>query len=268
MKRIFLACLAAVLALALVGCDGAAVPEQMGDSSVVESQEPVLPTESVDVKSRTITFTEEDAQSLRDYLGVHTYMIFYQMMDNGIEGQSVYSSTRYTLAVNVTQKVHSLSMKYITVSGIDREGVGYSLYSDGTSTLISEDGAWVEAPEGYESLAWDLSRFHNTLDVYNYLLHDLELPVGKDGTAVGGYWTFEWSEPAVDSLLVGLKYDELLNADYKFTFREVDDHIAPDSVTVRVGYIVDEVQYYVESTIQINSVGDTKIAMPKVGDKS
>lgn len=270
MKKFMLVFLVCAQVFLLCACNqGVDVP---GDSSAEvsdnsqESNAP--PVETVPVTIEPITFTEDHKESMEEYLRGCKYVSFMQEMENGIEGQAVYSTTRYSLSVNVEQKVQSISMRYITVEGVNREGVGYKIYSDGEQTIVSEDGVWVEAGEGYDTLAWDLSQFSNALDVFNYLMHDVELPIDKEGTSTGEYWTIEFTEPADDSLLAGLEYDSLVDAKYTFKFRYVDDTVRPDSVTIRVGYIVADVQYYVESTIQMNSFGNTPISMPKIGTNS
>lgn len=247
-------------------------PVVTGDSSAEPSQteqstpEPA-PIETTPVEYKPITLTEEHIENMQEFLRGCKYVSFMQTMENGYEGQAVYSTTRYSLSVNVEQNVHSISMRYITVDGINREGVGYKIYSDGNQIMVSEDGEWKEADSSYEVLIWDLSSFDNALDVFEYLMHDVQLPVGVEGISTGEFWTFEFTEPADDSILAGIEYDNLLDATYKFTFRNVSDTIRPDSVSVRVGYEIAETQYYVESVIQMNSFGNTKIAMPKVGAK-
>lgn len=263
MKRfkLILLCMALLL---LTACDKAEVEPSEG---VVSDS----PTESVEVSAEPVledvTFTAEHEQSMRDYLSTRTYMIFSQSMDNGIQGQSSYSTTRYSLSVNVEQKIQSLTMRYIIVNGLSHDGVGYSIYSNPDRTIVSEDGVWKEATSEYSNLAWDLSNFDNDLDVYDYLMNGLGLPIGRTGTSYDNYWTFEWTEPADDSLLIGLEYDELLDASFKYTFRYVKDTVVPNSVTVRVGYKIEDVQYYVESVIQFSSIGNTLIAMPEIGSE-
>lgn len=265
MKRIELLLLSMLMVL-LVGCESTIDVESEQPSGVVS--EAPAPTQTPPVEVIDFIFTDSHEKLMKDFLSGCKYMIFSQTMSNGIEGQSVYSTTRYTLSVNVEQKVQSQTMRYLVVNGISHEGVGYSLYSDGDYTIVNEDGVWVEASDMYKMQVWDLSSFDNDLDVYMYLLHDLKLPVGVVGTAAGEWWTFEWTEPATDSLVVGLNYDQLLDATYKYTFRNKSGTVLPDSVSVRVGYIVEDVQYYMESVVQISSIGNTSIVMPKVGEKA
>lgn len=260
----------AVMLTVLAGCttpEQPVVSDEPSNVPVVNDIEE--PTESsTPVTIEPITFTEEHKQSLIDYLKSCSYVSFTQTMDNGLDGQAVYSTTRYSLSVNTEQKVHSITMRYIEVNGISREGVGYKMITDGDKIMVSENGVWAEADGVYETVAWDLSQFENTWDVFSYLLRDVELPVGAEGTNSDGYWSFEFSEEASDTLLTGIEYDELLGADYKFTFRDKDGVVRPDSVTVRVGYKIAEVDYYVSSTIQLNGFGNTKIAMPEIGQQA
>lgn len=263
MKRFKLVLLCMALLL-LTACDKEEVVPSEG---VVSGQPDVSADVSAEPVREEITFTAEHEKSMRDYLSTRTYMIFSQSMDNGIQGQSSYSTTRYSLSVNVEQKIQSLTMRYIIVNGMSHEGVGYSIYSNADKTIVSEDGVWKEATSEYSNLAWDLSNFDNDLDIYDYLMNGLELPIGHVGVSYDDYWTFEWKEPADDSLLVGLEYDELLEASFKYTFRYVKETVVPNSVTVRVGYKIEDVQYYVESVIQFSSIGNTLIAMPEIGSK-
>lgn len=269
MKKMFVVWLCGMM-IVLLACCSQNEPGSSDDPGVDSSTEPVVvtPNESEPVEIKPIVFSEEHKASIENYLRDCKYMSFMQNMENGIQGQAVYSTTRYSLSVNVEQNVHNISMRYITVDGINRDGVGYKMYCDGENIVVSEDGVWQEAGTEYETLAWDLTQFSNALDVFEYLLHDIELPIGKEGTASGEYWTIEFEEPADDSLLVGIEYDTLLDAKYKFTFREEDYAVLPDSVTVRVGYQIANETYYVESTLQFHSFGNTKISMPEVGTNS
>lgn len=283
MKKVLLVFMSICLLLSLFGCGAL----DTGDTSDVDSSgvvsgshavgepntgEPdessVISQEPVEVERVPVTFTEENLEAMTAKLQECVYSSFMQEMENGLGGQAVYSTTRYSLSVNLEQNIHSITMRYITVDGINRDGLGYKMYSDGEKYIVSEDGKWVEAGEEYETLAWDLSEFTNIWDLVSYLMHDFQFPVGKEGLSTGDYWTFEYSEPADDSLLSGIEYDTLLDADYKFTFRVKDDIPTPDSVVVTVGYTVGEETYYVKSTLQFNTFGDTAIAMPKVGTDS
>lgn len=273
MRKLLSVLLLCAMLFCMVGCETNSVvpsddPLVTGDSSAEPSQTDVPPIETTPVEYKPITLTQDHVESMRDYLRGCKYLAFTQTMENGYEGQAVYSTTRYSLSVNVEQNVHSISMRYITVDGINREGVGYKIYSDGESILVSEDGEWREADPSYEMLTWDLSSFNDACDVFDYLLHDVELPVGVEGTSTGEFWSFELTDKADESIIAGLQYDELLDASYKFTFRNISDTVRPDSVTIRVGYKLADVEYYVESAIQMNSFGNTKIAMPQIGSKS
>lgn len=258
MKRFVLVLLSVLMVSSLCGCGDSEKDKVVIETPVAESE----------MTRRPITFLESHEESLRNYLSECSYMVFSQTMENGIQGEVVYSTTRYSISVNTEQKIQNMSMKYIVVNGASHEGVGFNIYSDGETTLMSEDGVWVEAAPEYGALAWDLDGFDNALDVFDYLLNILRLPVGVEGYDMNGYWTFEWTLPATVDLFAGLEYDDLLEADYKFTFRERDYGIIPDSFSVNAGYVVDDVNYYVKSTIQINSVGNTGITMPAIGSKS
>ena len=267
MKRVVLILLSCLM-LVLAGCDAAdelPTGSQSASSGITEGPSG-SPSDVIDIQS--ITFTSEHETTMYAYLEDCSYMIFSQTMTNGVAGQGVYTTTRYSFSINVKQQVQSQIMRYVVVNGAEIDGVGYSLYSDGINTIASEDGVWVKAGAKYEMQVWDLSRFSTDADVYRYLLHDLKLPIGVVGESNAGWWTFEVIEAAPASLIVGIDYDELLDASYKYTFRDRDGMILPDSVSVRVDYIVEGVQYYIESVIQINSIGNTEIIMPKVGDKA
>lgn len=274
MKRILLVLLSSFLLVALCGCENAQEPEPGNTSGVVSGESSSFPddnsivtTEPVEVEHKPVTFTEADKEAMISELRGCVYSSFAQEMENGFEGKATYSTTRYSLSVNVEQNIHSISMRYITVDGVNRDGLGYKMYSDGENYIVSEDGEWVEADSEYEILAWDLSQFTNAWDLVSYLMHDVEFPVGVEGVSTGDYWEFEYSEQADDSLLSGIEYDTLLNADYKFTFRVRDNVPTPDSIVIKVGYESGEDTYYVESTLQFYSFGNTQISMPKVGTK-
>ena len=268
MKKCSLVLLLCAMLCIMAGCGSPGAASSNDPSVTGDSSAEPAPIESPPVEYREITLTDEDVEAMKEYLRSCKYMSFMQTMENGYEGQAVYSSTRYSLSVNVEQNVHSLSMRYITVDGTTREGVGYKIYSDGETIMVSEDGEWKEADSSYETLTWDLSRFDNAWDVFEYLLREVKLPVGVEGVSTGEMWTFEFTEQADPSILAGIKYDELRSASYKFTFRNTGVSIVPDAVTVRVGYKIGETDYYVTSTIQMNSFGNTTIAMPQAGTKS
>lgn len=233
-----------------------------------EDNSGVVTTPPVEVELTPVTFTEEHKTAMLEELTGYKYMSFSQEMENGITGQAKYSTTRYSLSVNLEQNIHSLTMRYITVDGISRDALGYKLYSDGTNYIVSEDGKWVEAGEEYETLAWDLTQFTSASDVVSNLMHEVQWPVDKEGTSTGDYWTFEYTEATPESLLVGIEYDELLDVTYKFMFSVKDDKPIPSSIVVNIGYKIGEEEYYVESTLRFYSFGNTKITIPAVGSDS
>lgn len=269
MKRVISFVLMYMMLLVIAAC-GASQPLMTTNPGVEytaspsESEPAVVPT----YEETEVTLTDENVKDMQEYLSTCAYMHFMQDMENGVTGQAVYSWTNYSISVNIAQKLHSITMRYIESNGMSREGVGYKLFTDGKDVLVSENGVWVEADGKYEMIAWDLSKFENDWDIFMYLMHDIELPVGSVGTAAGGYWTFSYTEKATNSLVTGIEYDELLDADYEFIFHILDGHVVPSVVSVNVGYRVGENTYYVSSKIQINSVGNTELIMPELGSES
>lgn len=282
MRRFGVVLLSLLLIFGLCACRIREQSEQVDETPVTDTEQAIVAEEPVvtDAESETVkpadnleitevTLTEEQVTAMIEHLKDCSYIMFMQNVENGIVGERSYSITRYSVSMNTVQKIHSISMKYIRVNGEDMEGVGYKLFSDGTQTLFSRNGVWEEANAEEAELALDMTQFENVKDVFDYLVRDIKQPIGVVGKASGDYWQFEIADwqPA-DSIIEGLPYDELGSTTYKFTYRLVDDILRPDSVTVHLEYKVDDVLYYIESTIQVNSVGNVNISTPSVGDSA
>lgn len=282
MRRFGVVLLSLLLIFGLCACRTREQSEQVDETPVTDTEQAIVAEEPVvtDAESETVkpadnleitevTLTEEQVTAMIENLKDCSYIMFMQNVENGIVGERSYSITRYSVSMNTVQKIHSISMKYIRVNGEDMEGVGYKLFSDGTQTLFSRNGVWEEANAEEAELALDMTQFENVKDVFDYLVRDIKQPIGVVGKASGDYWQFEIADwqPA-DSIIEGLPCDELGSTTYKFTYRLVDDILRPDSVTVHSEYKVDDVLYYIESTIQVNSVGNVNISTPSVGDSA
>lgn len=240
------------------------VPE--GNSIVSTTVPDIIEETDEDDTARWCTFTPYKATNLKAYLENYTYISVKQTIQNGAKDEDAYSSITYDVTADVVSKIAELSISK-EVDGEQDFSAQYIRDFANDSTFEKSGEDWVECDGTIMMIDWDIMNFENDYSVWQYLMKDNDLPVNTSGYTSESFEYYTVTKDASENMLSGIKYDRLGKQETTFIFKEADSISIPISVIVEVNYFVGDKEYYVRSTLNQISLGNTKLSMPELKEE-
>lgn len=264
-----------LVALSLSACNNGVdkLPEPLEvdeSNNIVSSELPEvqeIETETEEVNE--CKFTKESADKVREYLEGYNYINVIQSVENGLKNETSYTSIVYNVVSDTTTKVTDFNI--ITSYGDnDERGSGEKHYirdfaNDITYERNDDDTEWLECDGKIPMIDWDILSFDNSYAIWKYLMKDCDTPVDTIGYISGDYEYYTVVKEADDSFISGIEYDRLGDQEMTYIYHRIGDSLIPTSVVVEINYFVGNTEYYVRSTVQLATVGNTSLNIPELG---
>lgn len=219
---------------------------------------------SVNDTNNYVIFTQDKADSIKDYLSEYTFINFTQTIQNGLKDEAPINDITYTVIADTSTNICQLSLNKIINGDLSNE-TSISDLSTGETYVQDIDGYWQRADGIVQMINWNLTEYENTYDLYKYLVDNIDLQIGTFGVLIDeGRESYQFTSVAKEGSLSGVDYDELCNQTVTFIVDKIGDSYRPSKISIDIEYIVDDVTYYCRSDIQIIVVNNTKLLMPKL----
>lgn len=217
------------------------------------------------------TFTKDKANKVKEYFEGYNYINIVQSMENGLKDDDAYTKVTYNVIADTSTKVVDFD---IITSFNDGEkhgdgGVHYirDYINDITYQRDDSDTRWNKCDGEILMIDWDFMSYENAYDIWQYLMKDNDTPVDTVGYVSGEYEYYTVTTKANDSFITGLEYDKLGDQESTYIYHNIGGTLIPTSVVIEINYFIGDKEYFVRSTIQLGTVGNTSLNMPELDEE-
>lgn len=253
------------IVLFLTGCRDTVL-----DNNIPTETEEVKETEEEE-KVETTVLTKAKVKAINKELKKNHYLSFEEEVRSGVYDEktdNVYTVRFYEVATNTDSKVTYVSQSEKILSS-NLDGYSNTSYARAyvsdlknnkyfSSTTVDE---WKKDTQKTKVINWDLLKYKNDYDLYQYLLDGFQIKKKDEGYIAGEKEIYEKKVKATSDMLKNVDYDKLGDCIYTYILEDNK----PVSAETKVTFTKGKTTYYCAVKINFNEISERKLTLKTLG---